>query len=492
MAATNHFEIKEIGPFEETLRYLRVVIEPLFIFHNIWPYDQIEGVEFRSRILNWREPSIDSALYKLAILRELDPERKLYFSSDEKLEIIDFIQSLYDENSGAYKQTYKAEPSIYASTMAMALIKQLYNINWYRDPLGFDRALSTLGESGSLILKRVIDFVLNKQGNDGGFSENLNVPSSSKSSIRTTNAAYFLLWNLERAEEVKLHIRQYLFGRTKFLDSDGKAMAFVKHTDDTPSSASTYYALKMLKHMGEDEWIEEHKVEFLNFLDLCWDEDRDFAGFGIQHSSPRTLSSTVYVMRVFLEVFNDFDRVISKYNINKIAAYFRECQSMSGGIKFQERPGLEDFGLKWYSPNLYMTLHSIEFINKLNMTNSFSHLKPIKDGIAEFRKEYIDQFSSSKTPCYEIGNPPKRIEKILRIFRVVMDKLFFPESIALTRTIVPYIVVGAIFLLLIIFLLWLHSLAYINQIELIVLLSGPFAIELGVTISIIRSKKYHQ
>lgn len=404
MATTK--ESSGAGLFYDFTAYLRLLAEPVILYHDVWPFSGFREDEFRKAVLHWREGCVDTTAFALESIHELSVERvEEYITEPKRGEVVDFLKQHFDPTSGGFRQSAGVPVSVYATHMAFSVLRFLLPqpVPSYVQPLGKRRAIEELGKDGREIVERSVHFVAEKQDpTTGGF---LNTEGSLPEdvTVSVSHSACNLLWDLESLkQETKAGLRRFLLsgdeGRSvlTYFEESGVGFKEAPH-DDEPLSCSTYYALRTLQLLGEKVWIDSHSSQLKEFLMKCYHEKDSSGGFRA-HPSPglnRSLSHTCLALSSLVGLL-DADRLAleesGNIDLRKVRKYMHECKSTHGGFGFGRGPDVArlewilrrlGFRGRWYSPNLHMIR------NVLSVTELLKPLDPEFSQVTEDKESLL-------------------------------------------------------------------------------------------------------
>ena len=485
----------------EMLAGMRSVLEPLLIFHQFGPYACIEGQAFRRRILYWRDPSIDAILWAFDSLAELgEKERLQEIIQTRRRELLTFLVENFVSTDGhdghrGFRQCDGAPPTVYASGMAINVLRHIHNQPYYAaplEPLGYERAIETQREVEELVSRKT-DFVdktidFTRQSWDpetGGFFDSPRNEFPQRADISTTHSAYLLLWNLERSDSVKQEVRSFLLERCLKENTGTGAIGFANHPKEIAETSPTYYALRILVSLGEREWIEKHKPGIVTFLKARWQEKT--GGFGAAPSFSPTLVSTSHALEIFWDILHDPEFLLDPARIVKIQAYVDRCRSLRyGGFRFQSSgiriPLWREVG--WFSPDLYTTRHMIGLA-----------MQPMKNnpgptaGVIALDHERVMQFT---TRTWREDQWPAALgvkeRGIVKLIRKAADFLLEPSNVlrcppSIIRPIPFYLT--SMVVIVILFTLWITGLLNTNVTVVKALVAPLLALEATAIMGIV-------
>lgn len=346
------------------IRPMRTMAEPLLVLLRVWPYEGINEATFRRRLPYWRDASIDSCVHALAILMHLNHREGV---GGCRSTLDDFLKRNFIKIEGdkenkpqvrGFRQAVEAQPTIYASHMAIRLLKLLEGMSppeLYRTRFGAE--LATVLDNHGVEPAALTRFVVQCQDKRcGGFCDYPQGVYREEASMKTTHSACILLWNLNQLEPFKAQIRAFVLSCIKHQGQSG--MGFADTPGTSPLTCSTYYALRILQKIDDTEWIKKNKDALARFLTSCWDD----GGFRGSQSSRRTLVHTSLAVSALLGILKD-RWLLSDARLEKLKAYIRSCEDRYGGFQFWDRA----FGLggRWYAANLYATYHVVGGVSLL-------------------------------------------------------------------------------------------------------------------------------
>jgi len=456
---------EKAGLWSDFMAYLRLLAEPVLLYHNVWPFSGLREDEFRKAVVHWREGCIDTTTWALQALSDLDVERfGEYVTEPKSGEIVAFLKRHFDHTIGGFRQSAGLPASVYATHMAFNLAKFLRRepMDYYEQPLGKARAIEVFGSDGREIVERSVNFVLAQQDRTTGGFFNTQDRHPEELVVSIAHGACGLLWNLESLNEnSKDGLVEFLIsedeGRSVLALFEEDVIGFKESLqDEVPLSCSTYYALRILQLLGEEAWIESRRPQLTGFLLACYERKDSLAGFRPDPSkhSHRTLSHTCMALAALVDILGDNGLPVqgSRIDLRNIRNYMNACKSTHGGFGFGRGPQVAwlDWILKflafrgrWYSPNVYMVrnvLATVKLLEPLDphfsevTEDSESLLRVIDD--AHLRKNgaicwagYPVHFFASKEDLEEAGLMRRTAYRLaLAVRRIVVDLPLFPRA----------------------------------------------------------------
>ena len=417
---------RHLVPF---VRGVRAQAESLFIFHGYTPYRGLQEPDLKRRILSWRDASIDSCYYALAILNRVQDERVVESCRSTLLDFLvsNFVPANSQKCPGlfAFRQAAGVGPTVYASHMAVNVLKLLEGMDAYGSPLGYRKAVEIFGPRG-IDVEKLVGFVRKSQDNDsGGFYDYPNALDQ-LAGIQTSHSACCFLWNLDRLELVAKSLCDFVFRLLPEEQKMSDNLGFSDRPGGMALSCSTYYALRVLEKLGERAWIEENKKRLAHFLELCWHER---GGFGASPSGRRSLIHTALAIATLLDILKDPSFLSQGDRLKKLVSYIEGCKDRHDGFKFWS--GAFGLGGHWYSANLYATSHVVESVRLLGTIDPDCAQLLNKKAIGSFVRSTAITSLEGGDGCvwrgYWIGDTRAEIA-VSKLFRKLLDALLMPRD----------------------------------------------------------------
>jgi hypothetical protein len=367
---------RQVGVLEQVGAQLRLVLEPVLLYHDVWPYSGLHEAEFRKAVLHWDRPCVDTTAWALQAMHDGDkPTFQRRAGPRERDAIISFVRQHFDPNSGGFRQSTGVPASVYATHMAFNALKLLSTkpVPYYLTPLGKQRAAELLGTDGTNIVDASIQYVLDKHDPETGAFHNTGDRFPQELGVSVAHSACGLLWNLQALSgEIKETLTSFLVGgegqrSVLWTDEEGHMGFKDSALDSTALSCSTYYALRTLRWMGRKAWIDEHRSAIESFLLACYSERDSVAGFSPSPGGRRTLSHTCLALVALVDLLRGPDGAMNcpdTVDLLKVRDYMERCRSSHGGFGFGRGPQVgalawmlrpAGFRDRWYGPNVHMT-----------------------------------------------------------------------------------------------------------------------------------------
>lgn len=463
------------------------------IYHNVYPYLGIHETDLKRRILYWRDTSVDSCFYALAIREAL---RRPQLDEDCRTTLMKFLadnfvavkaEKDWQAQLYAFRQCAVAEPTVYATSMAINVVKELYGIPW-DERLGYEAAAEKFGAI-QVDTQELLKFVRKCQDQEsgGGFYDYPAGAFDQVASIQTTHSACHVLWNLEHLDEFAQGIREFTFSCLR-QEEDKLGFAERPRQDDPALSCSTYYALQILQKLPKSEeeeqsWMETEAIrrKLIAFLETCWHKE---GGFRASPSSGRTLIHTALAVAILVHILEEPEPLMRDDRFEKLIAYIDSCIDRHGGLQLWSRAFA--LGGKWYAPNLYATRHGVCALQLLERYRTGTE-KQVLDK-AQINDLLDAAALGSENSCIWRGYPvdTRRLGRVIgRLSRRLSDSILMPSNPLrypqLKMTPMPYYFVGAVsmFALLVILLGYLF---FVTTPQIWLLFIGPLAMAISAWI----------
>jgi hypothetical protein len=377
--------------------------------------------ELRRHMINWTDYGLDSTFFWYDALCALrDPERKLLgadlrseehrkqlpledreklLSPDEARKLLELPRRYWVDlgQCGGFRASLRDdEPSVYASRIALALLKVLKGVPLHGSPLGYKSACELFGDSE--YVDKTIKFVESCQANEGGFKSS---PwSSLPATVRNTHSAFSLLWDLERDGPVSGDVQSFL-GLCSAPKAPGEKRDGIGGYSECPQNGcgeappitcATYYAVSVLTTIQEAAATALCE-RIVPFLVECWDDS--LGGFKATTSawSPTdraSLPHTVFSIRSSRRLEGEpwleellSARVRQGYR-SSVIGFVSSCEG-SGGYSL--RPASMSGPGRPFSGNVFATYQAVHlaYPTKPDTTVGFSDAVPPREVLDQLR-----------------------------------------------------------------------------------------------------------
>ena len=339
-------------------------LEPLFVYHGIGAYARIFEDELRRHMIDWNTWGLDTTLFWYDALRRFRDGHGLpvggLLSEKEADQLLQLPQKYWRRSRGleAFRASPREkDPSVYGSRVALSLVKALNAIHGYREPLGRDRACTKLGADK---VQRMIEFVQRCRINDGQFEGGFKTSPWSPigPTVRTTHAAFFVLWDLEYGKVDAGEWGKVVRGTREFLcrclaaagPRQGRGFSeWPEHLQKPPITCATYYgvsALTKIQEITRESLDHALRDEILCFLAQCWEDSGGFRSTvrALASSEQPSLPHTVFAVQCMrrLDGGESLPGIRPDIFQDKVRAFVSSCR-VPGGYSLKPRTSSAPF-----------------------------------------------------------------------------------------------------------------------------------------------------